>query len=296
MVPACNQTFEPDGAYDQRLVVYGILSMTSDTQYVRIMSTYQTSPINEQVRAVVDVAGLAGNVHFNDTTVVRPDDLGTPTSYFVYAANGFKPQPGWTYVINISTPLHGTARGSTLGLKSPDFYVKNPADVTNPGRTEWIDASASFNSVRGAFVLRFVVEFQVLVGASWVTGYIEIPKGAVFDASGNHIFEYPTFGRVPIASLNLDYTTTEIRFSTEQYLAARERIASQNPGLPVQFTRALFTLTQIDDALYNYFYILNGPKDLGTTRLDIPDYTNISGGLGVFGCRYEVRHEILLNP
>ncbi len=56
---------------------------------------------------------------------------------------------------------------------------------------------------------------------------------------------------------------------------------SHYPG--ARIIRAIFVLTQIDDALYNFYYVGNGPPDPTTIRLDVPDYTNVAGGLGVFG-------------
>jgi len=39
----------------------------------------------------------------------------------------------------------------------------------------------------------------------------------------------------------------------------------------------------VEPALYNYYGIANGFRDPNTIRVDEPDFTNIAGGVGVFG-------------
>jgi len=56
---------------------------------------------------------------------------------------------------------------------------------------------------------------------------------------------------------------------------------------PVVYLDIRFTETQIDEALYDYYFVSNGPVDLLTIRLDVPDYTNVVGGYGVCGVRAE---------
>jgi hypothetical protein len=42
-------------------------------------------------------------------------------------------------------------------------------------------------------------------------------------------------------------------------------------------------LFSIDDNLYNYLSTVNGFNDPISVRLDIPNYTNIQNGHGIFG-------------
>ena len=46
-----------------------------------------------------------------------------------------------------------------------------------------------------------------------------------------------------------------------------------------------FSLYQFDDALSKYYSSVHGSLDDYSIRVDQSVYTNISGGLGIFGCR-----------
>jgi hypothetical protein len=46
-------------------------------------------------------------------------------------------------------------------------------------------------------------------------------------------------------------------------------------------------LTQVEDNLYKYYNIVNGFQDEFSIRTDLPDYTNIRGGVGLFGAMTE---------
>ena len=51
----------------------------------------------------------------------------------------------------------------------------------------------------------------------------------------------------------------------------------------VYFRQANCYLVQTDQALYVYYNVANGFRDAFSIRMDQPDYSNIEGGLGVFG-------------
>ena len=44
-----------------------------------------------------------------------------------------------------------------------------------------------------------------------------------------------------------------------------------------------FVLTQVEQNLYTYYSIANAFQDAHSIRLDMPDWTNVQGGYGVFG-------------
>jgi hypothetical protein len=51
----------------------------------------------------------------------------------------------------------------------------------------------------------------------------------------------------------------------------------------IRFKQDVFLLIQFDEPLYNYYFVANGFKDRSSIRLDEPNYTNLSGGVGIFG-------------
>ena len=69
--------------------------------------------------------------------------------------------------------------------------------------------------------------------------------------------------------------------SAYEYALNQVRLRHQNDQL--KFRSVLFVMTQVEPNLYNYYNIVNGFQDPNSIRTDHPDYTNIQGGIGVFG-------------
>src|SRR5512142_1998310 len=81
LAAGCNEPFSPRGPYTDNLVVYGVLTNRSDTQYVRVYSTYNPPSVNPltntsdnaQAGANVTIADDSGTFHFSQGTTTRLD-------------------------------------------------------------------------------------------------------------------------------------------------------------------------------------------------------------------------------
>ena len=292
LLQACNQPFQPDGAYDGRLAVYAILTSSSDTQFVRISRTYETSASGDVSDAAVDIVPGDGSpaVHFNDTIVTHRDPSGVTSTYRVYVAYNFRPRPHVSYRLTAASPTAGTARGTTVALGPANVRVLNPLSLTSS--PDSIVLAAEFGTSVGAYVLELSVEYERTVGGVTSLEKVEVPVAASTDALGNETFQYPVFARVPQVSLGNGFVTATTWFPKAFYVSTQAGIIKSNPPGSVRITAAVYTLTQIDDALYDYYYILNGPKDLSTIRLDAPDYTNITDGVGVIASTQMIVNEV----
>jgi|GEM_PF-1985672 len=296
LVQACNQPFQPDGAYNGRLAVYAILSSSTDTQYVRLTRTYQSTPSGDVSDATVEIDPANGqpSVYFRDTTVVHFDPSGVPGTYTVYVAYNFKPQSNVTYVLKANSPSAGTAQGTTTALGIASAEILNPLALTTS--PDSIVLSADFGTSTGAYVFHLYVEYQLTLNGSTTMQKAEVPTVSSTDASGNLTPAFPTFARVPAVSADNGFATAMTWFPKVLYMQTQTGILQGNPPGTVRITGVMYTMTQIDDALYDYYYILNGPKDLSTIRLDAPDFTNITNGLGIIASTQTIVHEVPLGP
>lgn len=278
---ACTRQFDPDGGYDGRLAVYAILSSSTDTQYVRIGRTFQTTDPGGVTDAVVDV--IPGNggpaVHFRDTTVIHADPSGRGTAYNVYVAYNFRPQPYVRYQLTATSPGGGSTSGSTVALGPVEGGIVNPSSVASS--QDSIVLYADFGTSTGAYVMELFVGYELTINGVTTSGRVEVPLASSLDGSGNPQYEYPGFARVPVDRSGNGYASAYQMYPKGLFVSTRSRILQDNPGGTVRITSAVYTLTQIDEALYDYYYVLNGPKDTGTIRLDAPDFTNMTNGLGV---------------
>ena len=279
----CNQPFEPNGPVSSTLVIYGILSSRSDTQYVRLSSTFGTPPAPEIRDAAVTVTGGGGVFVFRDTTVTWRDTAGNPSPTNVYVAYNAPVRGNVVYQLQASTPSGLTASASMTALAQPFFSLK-------PGVTPgFFVLNRQFKTQSGAAILHFYLDYYALVNNGWELHTDEIPLRRYLDAAGNDAFEYPSFS--PVGTLVAG--GTDVSIDSTLFQIFRVRALKKYLPNPVVYLDIRFVLSQVDDALYDYYYINNGPVDKSTIRLDVPDFTNIQGGYGVFGSRAEV---ILLLP
>jgi hypothetical protein len=283
LLAGCNQPFEPNGPVNSRLVLYCILSSRSDTQYVRLSSTFGSPPEPAIRNAALTLTGGGNVISFRDTTVLWRDTAGNPVPTNVYVAYNAPVRGNSVYALQASTPSGLTASSSITALPLPFFALK-------PGKTPGFFAlSRTFNSMSGAAILHFYLDYYTLVNNGWELHTEEVPSRRYLDAGGNDAFEYPSFA--PVGTLGAG--GKDVLIDSTLFQITRSRVLKKYVPNPVVYLDIRFVLSQIDDFLYDYYYLNNGPADRSTIRLDVPDFTNIRGGYGVFGSRAEV---VLLLP
>jgi hypothetical protein len=187
------------------------------------------------------------------------------------------------YRLNASTPSGLAASATITSLRQPSLALRQG---TTPG---FFALTRQFKTLSGAAILHFYLDYYVLVNNGWVLRTEEIPSGRSTDASGNDVLQYPSIS--PVTTLAAG--GSDVAIDSTLFQIARSRVLARAAPAPVVYLDVRFVLTQIDDILYAYYYLSNGPLDNSTIRLDVPDFTNIQGGYGVFGSRAEV---ILLLP
>jgi len=305
VIVACEETFSPSAPFRPRLVVYSILSTESDTQYVRLYTTYSPpndDPIqNPDERPVTDaqviIADGVVNYTFRDTVIPRADTSRYRSDVRLYYCYPMKPQSGKTYALTCISPAYGQI---TATARIPDAAVLNiPATATyvldNPATNLGKGAGVSFelSSLTAAYLVRFHIVFtaedpwesedrrqkekvyQVPLKRKPIDRLYErcqITFPQVTPRKTPHVTASPVRG---------EKTLSYFEFPFPAYNESIEQI--QRAHFDVKFRRAVFYLIQFDDALYKYYATANPFEDRYSVRLDQPVFTNINGGLGVFG-------------
>jgi hypothetical protein len=192
--------------------------------------------------------------------------------------------------VTAATAVPGTGLISVVNA----FVLSDPFNTP----VESYGVSAALAPEAKAFLVRFYVDYlSPLPGGGYKSKRFEVPV-AIF--------------KVPVRISYLRERTTEfypqpVRRSTpanppggtnfwggyirseEQYVYTTEayvkklRSLYESEGYDVTFSRAVFYLMQFDGPLWNYWNVSNGFHDRYSIRIDDPEYTNITGGAGVFG-------------
>jgi hypothetical protein len=294
VLAGCEEPFTPKGPYVQKLAVFGILSNTSDTQYVRVFKTYDPPGFNpyevledQAVRgATVSVSQGGSSVRYQEAMIARTDSSRFNDKIVAYAATHFRAQPGGTYNLDVTTHLDGAASSSVTIPDTGWIALTNPYALNGNADEEYLAVRAGISSLTLGFMVRFYLQYDLLNNGIWVPMCKEMPGWMVIVDSTKY-FGYPKLVR---------RTTTPGLPGTRQNEGAffmprayREKV-SELVGLygnKVRLRRIFFVLTQVEENLYTFYNVANGYQDAISIRIDMPDWTNMNGGIGVFGAMVE---------
>jgi len=292
-IAGCNHPFSPKGPYTDNMVVYGILTNRSDTQYVRVYSTYNPPGVDPLAQASdnalggagVVVTGGAGPFQFVEKTTPRLDKSRYTDDILAYASFPFPLEAGKTYALSVTTKDLGGVSATVTVPKRGRIQFLN-AYVLNGGGSEdenivvygWI------RELTYGVMMQLHLFYDVLEGNSWVTHRQEMPSVRLTYLDGSKLYLFPVMRRRMSSGLIKDKEESEMFvFDKKAYFEKTGEILGSYPVGTVHIKRALLVLTQADRDLYAYTKRVNGFEDSFSIRTDLPDYTNISGGHGIFG-------------
>ncbi len=293
IIAGCNHPFSPKGPYTDNLVVYGILTNRSDTQYVRLYSTYNPPGVNPLAQtsdnafggATVVVTGGAGPFQYLEKMTPRLDKSRYTDDILAYASYPFPIETGKTYGLSVTAKDFGGVAATVTVPKRGRIQFLN-AYVLNGGGTEDenIVAYGWIRELTYGVMMQLHLFYDVLEGNSWVAHRQEIPSVRSVYLDGSKVYFFPVMRRRLTSGIIKDKEENEMFvFDKKAYFEKVGEILSRYPLGTVRIRRALAVLTQVDRDLYAYSKRVNGFEDPFSIRTDLPDYTNISGGHGVFG-------------
>jgi hypothetical protein len=282
------------------MVVYSILTTESDTQYVRLYSTYNP-PSNDAMKnpdeisvtdAVVKVTGTnplydGRIIDFQSFDLKRPDQGRYASDIGAYYAFPFRPIWGATYRLTAVSPTYGNATADlALPTRGLITFV-NPFVLENPWNYPVdLTLSIKLSSQVKAFLVRLYIEYDLFHPETrvWIPHRVEVPFKVNVISKTMELFEYTypsmTPRQTPENSSNLSNVRDSYTFLVSAYQNVVYQIVSHADSS--RFKQAVCYLIQFDEQLYRYYEEANRFNDKNSIRLDQPDYTNIQGGIGLF--------------
>jgi len=216
---------------------------------------------------------------FRDTLIQNPDTTVRQPAIKAYYVNPFTPQRSQSYTLSVTTQLGTTSASVTVPGPAVLDITEGSGFFTNPSSYPLARITIRVRSVSEArgFLLRFFVEYEVLRDTSWITARAEIPVNYFPDIN-------PDISAARYAFLEPVRETEFVRSYFGYYFnAVVQDVSNRNSPKPVRPTKAIFELRLIDEKFYNYYNFVHAFRDQASIRTDKPDYTNFSGGLGLFG-------------
>lgn len=292
----CEESINPLGLFQPRMAVYSVLTTTSDTQYVRVYSSYvhpnnKTSfnPVERSVNDATVTVTDGTNTHiFFSASILRPDTGRDTNKIGLYYAYPFRPQENKEYTLKVVSSTMGevTSKTRVPGKGSIECYTL--AELYG-GSNQPVAALFTLSDLAKAYLVRLYMVYTA-----------ENPWEPESTRSKEKYYEVPAFWK--ILNLNLEHhqkqypeptrrTSPVNRRDQTHYLAALFPYPTRQESVyeivhynfNVRFKRAVFYLVQFDEAWYRYYATVNLFQDRLAVRLDPPDYSNIQGGYGLFG-------------
>jgi len=300
---SCDNSFNPSAPFEPQMVVYSVLTTDSDTQYVRVYSTYNppnNDPTSNQDETSVQDAQVSitqeggSTFSFQAFTIDRLDKSRYPTPITAYRAFPFRAERGKTYTLTVSSASLGTVTATTT---VPDVGTITPINVDvlgNPFFTSHdFGLKAGLSAQARGYLARIYVDylyppgdgryqpkrFEVPLSRAPISCYLDLFKETYPHPTLRSTQANPTV----IAGARIFPPEPErIPYSRISYMHKIYHLYDRE-GAGILFRQAVFILVQFDAPLWNYYSVANLFRDRLSVRTDEPDYTNFKNGIGMFG-------------
>ncbi|MEE9225513.1 MAG: DUF4249 family protein [Bacteroidota bacterium] len=267
---SCEEDFSPKAPFEQKLVVFSLLTAAQDTQYVLISRTYDVEgfdPFRNRLSPDVSDAEVkvirddGMTIFFQDTTIQLDSNERYGEEGVAYYAAGFRILPRRLYRLEVQSPAYGRV---TASFGTPDA-VRIGHSIDH--ETDDLLVTAISRGAKG-FLIRLFVVYKLTSDKIAVEKALEVPISITND--GERIF--PQVDRLNARRFRRDLIAAVLG----------DALRSASSGTVEDIGRRV-VVWALDPNAYNYYQIVRGFNDPFSVRVDEPDYTNIEGGLGVFG-------------
>ena len=287
LAAGCDESFNPKGPYREQLALYSVLTTRSDSQFVRVFSTYDPAEHNPLENSADTYVGNASVTLSSDSTVTtlasavipRIDKSRYTDDIVGYIAHPYTVIPGKTYTLKVSTEK-GSIEASIVCPGKGEVHAENPFVLKKPEQySENLASRIRLSSSAQGYMVRIILEFETRLGNLVTRHQEEIPRAVSAEDGSSLRFDYPIMTRRSV------YPFEVVFFGLSAYKAFLADVKSRYGDIKI--TGATYILTQVDRNLYTYYSLANGFQDAFSIRTDLPDFTNIPGGVGVFGAMVE---------
>ncbi|QQS37402.1 MAG: DUF4249 family protein [Ignavibacteriales bacterium] len=279
LMVSCEEDFSPKTAYKEKFILSCIVRGDTSLQMATLSHSYSVSgfdPYENQIDPFIGGADIRiwhdDNVYFmKDTLLVRSDTSRYSEPIKCYYIKDFLPGSNEEMEIRAVLPTGKTLVGFTKLPQSVTFTSESDAIIPPLDKDNFEFTWAGRNNT-GWYLTRFSVYYKKNENGTDVFYRKEVPAGFI-EENGRMIAKYPSPSRstrvgFPISSLDSVFTW----------------ISQGDPNKSnYTITGGVLEVLIFDDNLSKYYSSINGFLDEFTIRVDESDYTNITGGFGIFG-------------
>ena len=283
---SCEENFSPKGPFQQKYILNCVIRGDTSLQTATITKSYNvegydpnTNTEDPFLKDAYIRIWAGDNVYFmKDSSIARSDTSRYHGPLHYFYVDGFNPPGNVTLEIEAVLPDGKTLRANTNMPDEVEWNLTN-IDTTDSNATripslsnEYFSFSWFQGTSLGWYFPRYVVVYTKLENGVEERHEIEVPEK--YEDSGN--------GMEPVYPSPTKNTGISIQNS-----ALDSVFRKISEGDPVKSHYKIYggvlELLVFDENLSKYYSVTNGFLDDYTIRLDENDYTNVEGGLGIFG-------------
>lgn len=269
----CNNDFDPKSPdFKERIVVFAVLDASKHTQMVRLAKSYDSRTSNPKdffgSKEITDARIIMTNrkytYTFNDTMIT--DSEGKQRK--VWVKSGLEMPEAEPFTLHVeATGLDPVSSNVSIPNRMFLYASVFNSPSTNVRQVE-VGSPTGVEAPAKGYLFKLILRGSKITGGNKVTIDKEVPLTVRME-NGQQISLYPKLGRENV-----------IFFEVSMVIAVREELSKTWLAENIE---AFVIGYALDSNLYNYYYTARGFDDPLTVRQDLPDFTNINGGLGVFG-------------
>jgi hypothetical protein len=290
IVVSCDESFEPKATFDEKVVLECIIecslqnSAIVGTAVALVSKTYNVAGTNPAVNIedpaikgahVVLIVG-SDTVAFQESSIARTDTSryhSRQTLYF--CQRGF--QSGDLVHLIATLPDGRVLRSQTTipqfkRLESTPPFRQGVTTIPKAYGTNWVLNWDDFSGGEHLFFPSLKIQYTLVADTLKVDRFFPVPLRLVA-RDGTLLPVYPSY-----------QTEKQCSFEFAAMDAAMANLSASDPIKQNYKIRGfLFNILEYDFALSRYYSSTNGYLDQFSLRLDQSVYSNIAGGLGIFG-------------
>jgi hypothetical protein len=259
----CDDTFSPHGEYEKRVAVFAALDNRFENQIIKLQSIFEfkNSSLDEK-----KISNLSATISDGLNVYQCYDTAIVSDKYTYLISKNFTLRRGIEYTLNI--------KGDDVPEIISNVKVPESQYISVNYRDEKAQISHSRGSGVKGFLVKYYVNFVIVEnGVVLSEQSVEMPVDIIETEDGNRVSVYSLLSR----NINHEYNFGYISLELSKYAP------SPDPNQKLLIKNCAVVLFSLDDNLYNYLSTINGFNDPISVRLDIPSYTNIQSGYGIFG-------------
>lgn len=280
LIISCDNEIEPYSDYQQNIVVYGILSLDTNFQSIAVLKNYSLEEYNnptitnEIEGAKVRVYNDTENYTFVQTKKERKDKDRYKTEMVYYTNSNFKPNEGTTYNLLVELPDGKKLKSSLITPRGQLYYTKFEPII--PTNTVELVYNLSYNlstSITSYITYsRLYLHYNYKENNVFKRKVVEIPSKVISSGSEKSyyfappdVYPFAYFDNAAVKYVLSNLNKADTTHANYQLIGPELKFFIMEKNL------GRFVLTNT-----------SSPQGLSVI-LDTYDYSNIEGGLGVFG-------------